>query len=222
MENRSVPAEEMREAVLRSLPVVVRHAIHDLSQPLQAMRMMTGIAGVVVDDGRGIPAKLQAALEETEVRVAALQTLARALSDGITMMPREGTLADLAALCRRARPDLWRGEPMPRVVAPGRKVCVPQAAAAQVIAALLDNARAARPKTRILVGVRDGRIWVGDDGYGMATPARLETVLNARTAGPLGVGLSLSMLLVGAWGGTWRVRSREGAGTLIGFSLPGA
>ena len=90
--------------------------------------------------------------------------------------PRLVSLADVLALARRGRPELW-ADPLIRVRNPDAVLNLPPRAAALCLNALVDNARRARPKSRIVVGPREGgrRLIVLDDGDGMnrATAARI-------------------------------------------------
>ncbi len=209
-------------AAKKAFPVVVRHAVHDLTQPLQALRMLLGLPGVVAEDSRELPRKLDAALTEMEARLAQVQALARVL-DGSTDVetPRLVSLADVLALARRGRPELW-ADPLIRVRNPDAVLNLPPRAAALCLNALVDNARRARPKSRIVVGPREGgrRLIVLDDGDGMnrATAARIARALAGGEASVLGVGLALAASLVAGWAGEWRVASTEGVGSIVGFS----
>lgn len=208
-------------AARRDLPGAVRRAVHDLTQPLQALRMMLALPGVVVADARGIPGKLEGALDELDVRLAQMQALARALDPAAGIEPpRVLPFSDLVALARRLNPAPWRGAV--RVLNPSCPVRVPPHAAAWVLSALVDNAARARPRSRIVLGPRCGGRWVlvADDGDGM-TAAACGDLAEALAGGPgagLGGGLSLARLLVGGWGGTWQVSARPGGGARIAFS----
>jgi len=212
-------------AARRDLPAAVRRAVHDLTQPLQALRMMLGLPGVVAADARDLPGKLETALDELDARLAQLQALARALDPcGETEPPREVPFSDLVALARRLNPRIWRGAV--RVLNPACPVRVPPRAAAWVLSALVDNAVRARPRSRVVVGPRCGGRWivVADDGDGM-TPEACGDLAESLAGGPgagLGGGLSLSRLLVGGWGGTWRLSSRPAGGARIAFSTAAA
>lgn len=218
--------DRTRASVKKALPLVMRRAAHDLTQPVQALRMMLGLPGVVAEDGRELPRKLDAALVEVEARLAQMQALARVL-DGAAEAEaaRPVRFADVVALARRMRPELW-GDPLLRVVGATRPLALPPRAAAWCVNALLDNARRARPKSRIVVGVRAGerRVVVADDGDGMnrATLAALRRALGGGDAGGLGIGLALAAALVAEWGGDWRVDARDGGGACVGFSAAGS
>ncbi|MGE4529587.1 MAG: ATP-binding protein [Rhodospirillaceae bacterium] len=212
---------DISAAARRDLPGVVRRAVHDLTQPLQALRMMLALPGVVAADARDIPGKLGSALDELDSRLAQMQALARALNPvAETEPPRAVPFLDLVALARRVNPAPWRGAV--RVLNPSCPVRVPPRAAAWVLAVLVDNAARARPRSRIVVGPRCGGRWivVADDGDGMTAEA-CGDLADALAGGPgagLGCGLSLARLLVGGWGGAWRVSARPGGGMRIAFS----
>lgn len=204
-------------------PMVVRRAVHDLNQPLQALRMMLELPGVVADDGRGIPNKLSAALTELEARLAQMQALARALGGDVEdEAPKRFPFGDVVAMARRQRPDLWDGSVRIVVANPACPVRLPLRAAAWCLNALVDNARRARPRSRVVVGPREGgrRIVVADDGDGMnrALLAQLQGALGGGDAAVLGVGLTLASVLVGRWNGTWQVGATDGGGACVGFS----
>ena len=212
-----------RDAAARKVfPVVVRRAVHDLNQPLQALRMMIELPGVVVDDGRGIPKKLGCALAELESRLAQMQALARVLDGAVddetpVLLP----FSDVVAMARRQRPDLWSGDVPVAVVNGACPVRLPLRAAAWCLNALVDNALRARA-SRVLTGPREGgrRIVVADDGDGMnrALLAQVKKALDGGEAPILGVGLTLAAALVARWGGGWRVDAVDGGGACVGFS----
>lgn len=214
--------ERTKAPVKKALPQVMRRAAHDLTQPLQALRMILGLPGVVAEDGRELPRKLDAALVEVEARLAQMQALARVL-DGAseTEAPRPVRFGEIAALARRLRPELW-ADPLVRVVNAAAVLELPPRAAAWCVNALLDNARRARPKSRVVVGAHAGgrRVVVADDGDGMnrATLAELRRALGGGDARCFGTGLSLAAALVAEWGGGWRVEARDGGGACFGFS----
>jgi len=218
---------DIAAAAHRDLPGTVRRAVHDLTQPLQALRMILGLPGVVVDDARGLPGKIDGALDELEARLAQLQALARVLDDGAdTEAPRVVSFADLVVLARRIAPAAWQGAVPVRVINPACLVRVPPHAAAWVLSVLVDNATRARPRSRIVVGPRCGGHWilVADDGDGM-TSEGCDEMMDALVGGfgkGLGGGLSLARLLVGGWGGAWRVSSHPGSGARIAFSTTAA
>lgn len=207
-------------SVKKALPPVMRRAAHDLTQPLQALRMILGLPGVVADDARELPRKLGAALDEMEARLAQMQALARVLDGGAEVEPPRPTrFADVLALARRLRPELW-GPPV-RILNPQCELLLPPRAAAWCLNALVDNARRARPKARVVVGARAaGWVVVADDGDGMnrATLAALRRGLGGGDAQGLGTGLALAAALVAAWGGGWRVEAGSDGGACFGFS----
>lgn len=209
-------------AARKGLPAVLRRAVHDLNQPLQAVRMMVEIPGVIAEDSRGIPQKLGGALTELEARLAQIGALARALDADADAEPvRAVGFAEVVALARRIRPEIWERGDAVRVGNPGAIVRVPPRAAAWCLNSLVDNARRARAR-RIVVGPRAGWIVVGDDGGGMsrAMLAQMRRALGGGDGAFLGVGLALASALVATWGGGWRADSTEGRGTCIGFSTP--
>lgn len=212
--------DRVRTSVKKALPLVMRRAAHDLTQPVQALRMILGLPGVVAEDGRELPRKLGAALDEVEARLAQMQALARILDGGAEVEPPRPTrFADVLALARRLRPELW-GAPA-RILNPQCELLLPPRAAAWCLNALVDNARHARPKARIVVGARaSGWVVVADDGDGMnrATLAALRRALGGGDAQGLGTGLALAAALVAGWGGGWRVEARAGGGASFGFS----
>jgi C4-dicarboxylate-specific signal transduction histidine kinase len=213
-----------RDAATRKIfPGVVRRAVHDFNQPLQALRMMIELPGVVADDGRAIPRKLGLALAELEARFAQIQALARVL-DGAAEdePPRMIPFSDVVAMARRLRPELWSGDVRVVAVHAACPVCLPLRAAGWCLNALVANARAARPRSRIVVGPREGgrRIIVADDGDGMnrVRLAQLRKALVGGDAAILGAGLALASALVARWGGVWRVDAVDGGGSCVGFS----
>ncbi len=101
---------DVAAAARRDFPAAVRRAAHDLTQPLQAVRMMLDLPGALVDDGRGLPGKVDRALAEIDRRLTQLQRLARRLDGGAEAEPpRPASLAEIVDLARRDRPDLWDG-----------------------------------------------------------------------------------------------------------------
>lgn len=209
-------------AARKVFPVVVRRAVHDLNQPLQALRMMLELPGVVADDGREIPKKLSSALAELESRLAQMQALARVL-DGAAAdeAPQRVPFVDVVAMARRQRPELWSGAVRVAVVNGASPVRLPLRAAAWCLNALVDNALRARA-TRVVVGPREGgrRIVVADDGDGMnrALLTQVRKALDGGDAAILGVGLTLASALVSRWGGGWHVAASDGGGACVGFT----
>ncbi len=98
----------------------------------------------------------------------------------------------------------------------------------EVLVNLLENARAALPEGgRVRIegepGVEGVELRVQDDGTGVP-PELLTRVFephfSTRTSGS-GLGLAIVRRLVESWGGTVRLESREGEGTLVRLALPG-
>lgn len=216
-------ADRTRASVKKALPQVMRRAAHDLAQPVQALRMILGLPGVVAEDGRELPRKLDAALIEVEARLAQMQALARALDGAAEAEPiRPVPFAEVVALARRLRPDLW-ADPRLRLANLGCVLHLPPRAAAWCLNALVDNARRARAKSRILVGARaSGWMVVADDGDGMnrATLAALRRALGGGDAATLGSGLALAAALAAGWGGAWRVEAGAGGACLQVSAAP--
>jgi signal transduction histidine kinase len=215
--------KKMVAAALRDFPAMVRRTAHDLTQPVQALRMMLDLPGVLVADGRGLPDKTDRALAEAERRLSRLQQLARRLDGAAAAEPRHRVRFSRVAACARTeRPDLWDGRV--RCGNLGQTLSLPPGEAAEVLNVLIENAHAARAR-RIVVGARgDGRrIVVADDGEGMAATVR-DALLAALAGGDgsvLGGGLSLARLVVAGWGGSWRLVSRPAHGTCVEVSIRG-
>lgn len=215
---------QMQASARVAFPTTVRHAIHDLSQPLQALRMMLGLPGVVVDDQRGLSGKVDTALAEIDLQLSQLHTLSRLIDTEkygtVEVLPFAKTL-DYA---EQLSPELWQKLKSIRVYGRDCPMLLPSRNAAWTLNAVLDYALRTRPKTRIVVGARSYGKWVivADDGDGMTqdNAEALEQTLNGGHEVSLGSGLLLARLMVAGWDGHWRVISKEGKGTVIAFSVP--
>jgi len=216
-----------------AFPTTVRQAVHDFTQPLQALRMMLGLPGVVVDDARKLPQKVEDALEELDMQMNQLHTLARVL-DGAGLPPAElKPFAQTLEMAVHLAPSLWQSNDTSRkgelhVYGRDCPMCLPTGNAAWIVNVLLDQAWRTRPKSRIIVGSRSYGKWVivADDGDGMSEGAArdLEATLNDVHVGARQValtsGLLLARLMVAGWGGSWRVISKPGKGSVFAFSVP--
>ncbi len=118
-------------------------------------------------------------------------------------------------------------------IGPLPTVTVPRVALHRLLLNLIDNAvkyRADRPLQITVASERAQKAWritVGDNGIGIAREHR-EVVfemfrrlhpVDARGGGS-GLGLAICRRSVEMWGGTLDLRSREGEGTTIGFTVP--
>ena len=228
-----VPASEL-ERCQRDLQHFAHVTSHDLSEPL---RVMSGYAGMLdrrygaeLDDrGRRYIASILAGADHMNELLNALLAYSRVLSR--PLQPAEvdldaaldEVLADLGAEIAERGAEITR-EALPTVQAdPGR--------IAGVLRELIGNALKFSPSTpRIHVGVGEGEaVWeirVRDEGIGIE-PGQHERAfellqrLNPREDYPgTGAGLTVAREVVRAHGGTMRVESAPGHGSLFALTLP--
>lgn len=228
-----VPATEL-ERCQRDLQHFAYVTSHDLSEPL---RVMSGYAGMLdrrygdqLDDrGRRYIESIVAGADHMSELLQALLAYSRVLSRPLSVGEADldelldEVLADLAAVIEERRAELTR-EPLPTVRGDAARI-------AEVLRELIVNALKFSPATpRIHVAARelsDGwEIHVRDEGIGI-DPAQHERAfellqrLNPREDYPgTGAGLTVAREVVRAHGGTMRIESGAGAGTVLTFTLP--
>jgi signal transduction histidine kinase len=200
---------------------MARQVAHEIKNPLTPMRL--GIQHLRRVH-RERPEALGPALEETAdrilVEIERLDTIARAFSRfaapaGPAVAPDRMRLAPVASEVVH----------LYRLAGEGTEVTLEADAEAwgrarvdevkEVLVNLLENARQAGAG-RITVRVLPGRLEVQDDGRGIPeelVPRIFEPRFSTTTSGA-GLGLAIVKRLVEGWGGTVRVESREGGGTV--------
>ena len=228
-----VPASEL-ERCRRDLQHFAYVTSHDLSEPA---RVMSGYAGMLerrygdqLDErGRRYVASIVAGADHLHELLQALLDYSRALSR--TLKPSHvdldevlsEVLADLGRVLEERQADVSR-DPLPTVWADARGV-------ADVLRELIANAvrfSAAAPRIHVGGGETDAawEIRVRDEGVGI-DPAQHERAfellqrLHPREDHPgAGAGLTVARETIRAHGGTIRVESALGAGSVFAFTLP--
>jgi heavy metal sensor kinase len=212
-------------------------AAHELRTPLALMQSQLELALRAAHrsaDDQRVLEELHADVERLTRIAAALLMLARGDAKWIELSQDDidlGALVDLVAehyrpLARQAGVDLTvAAEPVSLVGDDDRLV--------QVLVNLLDNAlRHTPPGKRVTVGCRpDGaqaQLWVADEGAGIAPEHlphlferfyRVEAGRN-RHQGGIGLGLSITKLLVEQHGGSITISSTPEKGTIVMITLP--
>ncbi len=207
---------------------------HDLSEPL---RVMSGYAGMLerrygdqLDErGRRYVASIVAGADHMNELLQALLAYSRVLSRPLEPAQADlddilaGVLADLAADIEERQAEVSR-DALPAVWADSARI-------AGVLRELIVNALKFSPSApRIHVGAREtGDFWeisVRDEGIGI-DPAQHDRAfellqrLNPREDYPgTGAGLTIAREAIRAHGGTIRVESATGTGSVFAFALP--
>ena len=207
---------------------------HDLSEPL---RVMSGYAGMLerrygdqLDErGRRYVASIVAGADHMNELLQALLAYSRVLSRPLEPAAVQlddilaDVLADLAAVVAERHAEIAR-DALPTVWADPARI-------AGVLRELIVNAlKFSSSVPRIHVGAREAgdfwEIFVRDEGIGI-DPAQHDRAfellqrLNPREDYPgTGAGLTIAREAIRAHGGTMRVESATGAGSVFAFSLP--
>jgi two-component system OmpR family sensor kinase len=230
---------EERAAAQARLEQFVADASHELRTPVTAIR---GYAELYRGGGLGDREHLDRAMtriEQESVRMGALVEDLLLLARLDEHRPLQHTTVDVRALAADAVSDARAIEPDRPVElrGSGRPVVVrgDEQRLRQVLANLLNNARVHTPAgTPVTVTVEETggrvRLAVADEGPGIA-PADHERIFErfyradrsrSRESGGSGLGLSIVAAVVTAHGGTVRVESAPGAGTVFTVELPTA
>ncbi len=206
-----------------AFPSAVRQAVHDISQPLQALRMMVGLPGVVTDDQRHLPDKVDYAVSEIDRQLTQLHTLARVLDADHLGQAETLRFSETLSYAQQVSPDLWQQGQSIRIYGKHRQIKLPSRNGAWVLNALLEMAIATYQADRIVIGVRPAmrELVFGFNGVGLSRQDAvvLERTLNGGEDTPLSCGLMLAKLLVSGWGGQWSINSSDMPCTLIRISM---
>jgi two-component system, NtrC family, C4-dicarboxylate transport sensor histidine kinase DctB len=209
--------------------------VHELNQPLTAMRTLSDSAAILLEQGRpdDVRANLQRITGMVD-RLARLTTQLKTFAHKSEAAPAPAPLAR----CIADAQALVGGELKAHDIAievdlqpPGLNVLADEAALGSVLVNLMRNAidamRAApRRLLRIEARVREGRVAlsVADTGPGIRAdilPRLFEPFVTSKPAGAgLGLGLVISAQIVRTAGGTLRAANREGGGACFTIELP--
>jgi signal transduction histidine kinase len=244
MSKVAVPRRRLRARAARATPsprpapppdalvhTLARDVSHDLRAPLRTIRSYATFLredyGERLDgEGRTMLDGLAAASQRLESRIAALTHLASLHGD-----PLADEHLDLHALLHEARAAVGLRPERVSVARPLPTVRGDRGRLREALSHLLRNAATytQRPSPRVEVGAAGGRLFVRDDGIGIA-PAHHEAVfrlfrrLHGRDeyGGGPGVGLTFARLIVERHGGRLWIESAPGAGCTVWFTLPGS
>ncbi len=211
---------------------------HDLRTPLTRLRSVTERA-LTAGDADGLREGLVHALDETERLTATLTTLIDISGAETGTLPLDRTAVRLEDVIREAV-DLYADAAEEKGVhlatadtASGLVLMADRVRLRQVLANLLDNAVKYTPAGgridvrgwseggRVLVSVADTGIGISPEDRPRVWD-RLFRADASRSARGFGLGLSLVKAIVEGHGGTVRVTSRPGAGSVFTVDLPGS
>ena len=228
---REVQAELVHVSRLSAMGAMASVIAHDLNQPL------TAAAGYIRGCKWLVPAddELISALDEADRSIVRASEIVRRMREFVsrgTVDCRPERLTPLIEdACRLALPDAaMRG--ITHRLKPGGdfEVMVDRVQIQQVLVNILRNAVEAmkdQPRREILVVTRPGKnghceVAVADTGRGLSpdtSDQMFDPFYTTRSEG-MGLGLSISRMIVEAHGGTIWGKPREGGGTTIAFTLP--
>jgi signal transduction histidine kinase len=216
---------------------LIAWASHDLRTPIGSLRaMLEALEDGVAEPEEFLPA-LRSQVRTLEALVTDLFEVACIDADAITLEVRNTDLSTLVRACvEGTRPEAEaRGVRLEtRTNGGSRTVCAPEKIE-RVVGNLLINAiRHTPPDGAVVVSVEpreeEVQVSVDDTGEGIAPHAQRRMFDRfwrgdaARTPGKGGAGLGLTIAqgLVEAHGGRIWAEPREGGGTRVAFTLPGA
>lgn len=208
-------------------------ASHDLGQPLQAARLFLEQTIAAPDGDRR-----RAAADNTRSALAAMERLIGQMLDhlrghegALDARPRRFALNEvIGAAVGQFTPLATMSGIRLKIVVTRRFACADPALVGRALGNLLDNAIRHSDGTRVLVGVRSGgdgvRIWVIDDGRGLAPDEREEAFRpfapGADVHRPRGMGIGLSSVraLMASTGGGSGLDRRWPGGAAFYLELP--
>jgi two-component system C4-dicarboxylate transport sensor histidine kinase DctB len=209
--------------------------VHELNQPLTALRSLSDSAGILLehdrlDDVRGNLQRISGLVDRLARLTSRLKTFAHRSDVPLAAVPLARSIADAQALLGAELKE--RNISFEVDVRPAElSVMADEAAVASLLNNLIRNAidamQGAPQRTlRVQARVDEGRavLQVTDTGTGIRAdilPRLFEPFVTSKPAGAgLGLGLVISALLVRAVGGTLRAANREGGGACFTVDLP--
>ena len=204
----------------------VADASHQLRTPLTGLRLRLEEAAAAAGEG---PARVQVdgALGEVD-RLSNMVTELLVLSEAGAARAPDAAVDPLRA-CRRAA-TRWGGHDVSVVVQGGDGAALRCAAADldRILDVLIENAIAyGPPGQRVVLGVDTGRVWVADEGPGLAAGEEA-AVFNRfhrgsagrKVRGGTGLGLAIARELAARWDGTVTLSNRDAGGAFAIVTLP--
>lgn len=237
---RSIEAELVHAGKLAALGQLSAGLVHELNQPLAALRTLSDNACVMLERAPQEPRRLDGVrgnLERIAHLVDRLAKLTGQLKTFAHKAPVEAMPVDVAAAVAAAQeivsPRLREHGVELVVEVRGAKVLADAARLEQVLVNLMGNAvdaMAGAPRRRLAVSAeRDGErclIHVDDSGPGIRDdmlPRLFEPFATSKPAGAgLGLGLMISQRIVDDFGGALRAANREGGGARFTIELRSA
>lgn len=230
LEQRVTERTQQLEAALRDLESFNAMVSHDVRAPLAVIQMALD----VLRRDAGLPPRAPALLDRIQ---RAIDNMSELVSD-LLAFARVGEAAlqptevDVAAMCADIIAELQQASPERRVevvIAPDLRLRADAALLRIAMANLLGNAwkyTASTPAARIEVGMRDGALYVRDNGIGfdMSEQAMLFRPFSRLTSAAefkgTGLGLATVHRILDRHGGTIRAESASGQGATFHVVLP--
>jgi two-component system sensor kinase FixL len=222
---------------LEAMNAMAATLAHELNQPLTAAsNYLNGSRRRLKKGGEGALEAVREGLEAAGQQVHLAADILRRVREMVANQPRAVATVSLARVVEDALAlvALAGGGPRPAVRmkfgTDARSVRADRIQLQQVLVNLLRNAFEAMRSCdgpEIVIGsIRDGdvvAVTIADNGTGFSRPAeeRFSPFDTTRESG-LGLGLSISRTIIESHGGRIWTEDREGAGALVGFTLPAA
>ncbi len=234
-ELQAAHAELLHAGKLAALGQMSAVLVHELNQPLTALRTLSESAVILLehdrrDDVRGNLRRITGMVERLARLTAQLKTFAhRDDAPSVAVTLAQG-IAEAQALVDAERRQ--HGVDIEVDIEPaGLRVMADEAALGSLLVNLMRNAIQAMqqsPKRRLRIEVRqhDGRaaVAVADTGPGIAAdmlPRLFQPFVSSKPAGAgLGLGLVIAAQLVRGVGGTLRAANQPAGGACFSFDLP--
>jgi two-component system C4-dicarboxylate transport sensor histidine kinase DctB len=238
-ELRAAQADLVHAGKLGALGQMSAGLVHELNQPLTALRTLSDTTGILLeqgrpDDVRGNLKRIGGMVDRLARLTSQLKTFAHKSDAPLVALPLARCIADAQATVGTEL-TTHQVDFEADVQPPGLGVMAEEAALVSVLINLMRNAidamqgapqRVLSVRARTIDGGEGSRVvlTISDTGPGIRAdilPRLFEPFVSSKPAGAgLGLGLVISAQLLGAVGGTLKAQNRESGGACFTVELP--